>query len=100
MESMRVSLTEFCQHHQIDPSFVYSLQDHNIIEVEMVDEDACIVSDRQLFILEKFVRLHYDLHINLEGLDAIHHLLERMEHLQNEVKQLRTRLALYEAGDV
>ena len=42
---------------------------------------------------------NYDLSINLEGIDAIHHLLNRVEKLQAEVFRLKNRLLLYEADD-
>ena len=43
--------------------------------------------------------MYYDLSINLEGIDAIHHLLKRVEQLQAEVFRLKKRLHLYEADD-
>jgi hypothetical protein len=45
--------------------------------------------------LESLVRLYYNLHINLEALDAISHLLQRMGNLQKEVTIRRSRLRLY-----
>jgi len=42
------------------------------------------------------MRLHFDLHINLEGLDAVYHLLQRVENLQSEITSLNNKLRLYE----
>jgi hypothetical protein len=42
--------------------------------------------------LEKFVRLHYDLDINLEGIETINYLLERIEEMQKEIVNLRNKL--------
>ncbi|WP_337813549.1 chaperone modulator CbpM, partial [Parabacteroides johnsonii] len=41
-------------------------------------------------------RMYYDLSINIEGIDAIHHLLGRVESLQQEVNRLKSKLRLYE----
>jgi hypothetical protein len=49
-----------------------------------------------LHILEKIVRLYYDLDINIEGIDAVINLLQRMEDMQHEIVLLKNRLRLYE----
>jgi hypothetical protein len=46
--------------------------------------------------LEKIVRLHFELDINLEGIETIAHLLERMEGMQEKIVQLTNRLKAYE----
>jgi hypothetical protein len=40
--------------------------------------------------------MYYDLSINIEGIDAIHHLLKRMESMQQEIYSLHSRLRLFE----
>jgi chaperone modulatory protein CbpM len=52
--------------------------------------------ESQLTEVEKFVRLHYDLDINVEGIEAIGHLLEKLEAIQARNRQLQNRLGLYE----
>jgi len=46
--------------------------------------------------LEKFVRFYYELDINLEGIETISHLLERVNALQDELTMLKNRLGIYE----
>lgn len=94
-ERQYYSAREFCQHHHIEISFLYSLQEYGLLDVPEKAQDL-LLTPEQLETLEKLVRLHYDLHINLEGLDAIHHLLNRVEDLQQEVLSLRARLRLHE----
>ena len=50
----------------------------------------------QLYDVERYTRMYYDLSINIEGIDAIHHLLGRVESLQQEVNRLKSKLRLYE----
>ena len=45
--------------------------------------------------LERYTHLYYDLSINIAGIDAIHHMLERIELLQQEVRSLRNELEFY-----
>ena len=53
-------------------------------------------SASQLYDVERYTRMYYDLSINIEGIDAIHHLLGRVESLQQEVNRLKSKLRLYE----
>ena len=46
--------------------------------------------------IEKLVRLHYDLDINLEGIEAITYLLNRVKNMQAEIILLKNRLSIYE----
>lgn len=90
-----IPASEFCSHHNIEVSFIQSLQEYGLIQVTTI-EGSGFIEEEQLEDLEKMVRLHYDLQINLEGLDAIHHLLEQMKGLQHEMTSLKNRLRLYE----
>ena len=45
---------------------------------------------------EKMRRLHEELEINIQGLEAISHLLGKVEQLQSENVKLKNRLGLYE----
>jgi chaperone modulatory protein CbpM len=82
---------EFCTTCEIELSFISSLQDHGLLAIETIEQRTFIPA-HQLAQLEKFIRLHYDLDINIAGIEAISHLLERIESLQNELKMLRNRL--------
>jgi chaperone modulatory protein CbpM len=89
---------EFCIHHNIEISFIDSLQEYGLVELHTM-EGAGYINEEQLEDIEKMVRLHYDLNINLEGIDAITHLLHHMHSLQQDLAALRNRLRLYEPGD-
>ena len=40
--------------------------------------------------------MHYDLKINLEGIDAIYHLLNKIETLQQNLTATQNKLRLFE----
>ena len=93
-----IALDEFCVNHGIEISFISSLRQTGLIEITNVNETGFIEAG-QLQQLEKFVRLYYDLGINLEGIETINHLLNRINSLQDEITELRNRLRLYESNE-
>lgn len=94
-EENLVPADEFCSHYNIEFSFINSLQQYGLIELTTIEERGFIPSDK-LSDIEKFIHLHYDLEINIEGIEAISHILERMKNLQQELTSLKNRLRLYE----
>lgn len=86
---------EFCFSHQIEVSFINSLGEYGLIEIIEL-ENISYLPINQLHKIEKYLRLYYDLDINLEGIEAISHLLERMNELQSEIISLKNRLERYE----
>ncbi|MGV3686650.1 MAG: chaperone modulator CbpM [Daejeonella sp.] len=90
-----ISTDEFCVHHNIEFSFIRNLCDFGLLQTVMVDKTE-FIAESQLEKLERMLRLHRDLDINVEGIDAIDHLLERMRDLQAEIISLKNKLRLYE----
>ena len=90
-----IALDEFCTVHNIEVSFIYSLEQSGLIEITKI-RDASFIDADHLYQLEKFVRLYYDLDINLEGIETINYLLDRISSMQDEINNLRNKLRLYE----
>lgn len=90
-----ISVELYCRHEELDITFVHSLEERGLIQVVRREERIYLLPE-QLGQLERLARLHFDLDINLEGLEAINHMLERMEHMQGLVRSLQERLRLYE----
>jgi chaperone modulatory protein CbpM len=91
----KISLQSFCVTHQVELQFVESLYTAGVITV-LVEGEEKFIDESQLTALEKLTRLHRDLHINPEGIEALSHLLDKMEYMQQEIRQLRNRLRFYE----
>lgn len=99
METRDLILIEhFCTNHDIEFSFIDSLQAFGLIEV-VVHEDNKYLQQEQLKDVEKMMRMHYDLDINMEGIDVISHLLKRIDTLQHELRLAQNKLRLYENED-
>jgi len=90
-----ILITEFCECHHIQYSFINSLNEFGLLEIKVIEENEYI-DPEQLRELEKMMRLHYELDINMQGIDAIKHLLDRVSELQDEIRILRNRLKRYE----
>ena len=91
-----IKVDEFCLHHNIEISFIISLHHVGLIEIQTIEESS-FIEESQLQQLEKIIRLFYDLDINLEGIETIIHLLQRVNSMQDEIIALRNRLRLYES---
>jgi cell division FtsZ-interacting protein ZapD len=87
-----IPVADFCDHYHIEFSFV------RLVELTTVKEVQYLRAE-DLTELEKMARLHYELDINMEGIDAIKHILQRMDKLQQELNSLKSRLNLYERSE-
>lgn len=86
-----ILIAQFCLHYEVEPSFISSLHDFGLIRLlELHDERYLAVNEIRE--VERMVRLHYDLGINLEGIDAITILLKQIEELQQELMVAKNSL--------
>lgn len=90
-----IPANEFCIHHNIGLSFIYSLNESGLIETTTIEEKI-FVPVSQLNNLEKLVRLYYEMDINLEGIETITYLLKRINDMQQQIATLTNKLRLYE----
>jgi chaperone modulatory protein CbpM len=88
---------EFCVHHNIELSFIYSLKEIGLLETSGAGEKI-LVPAAELSKLEKLSRLYYEMDINLEGIETITWLLHRMDEMQQQMLRLSNRLSQYENG--
>lgn len=90
-----ISIQQFCEHYKVPITFIDALHEYELIEI-IVAKNENYLKITQLNEIEKMIRLHYDLEINLEGIDAIYHLLKQVEDMQNTITALNNRLRFYE----
>jgi len=90
-----IVLDEFCSNHHVEISFIRSLEEYGLVETIIVNEAICVRSNA-LSKLEQIVRLHQELNINPEGIDAISILLKRIENMQHQITELRNKLDFYQ----
>jgi hypothetical protein len=89
-----ISTTEICTYHDVEYTFISSLSDAGLVELTVVDQKPYI-PESELQKLEKMIRMHNELEINVAGIEAITHLLERVNKLHEELRVLRNRQRSY-----
>ncbi|WP_431136851.1 chaperone modulator CbpM [Psychroserpens mesophilus] len=90
-----ISIQQFCKHYKVPVTFIDALHEYELVEITITQKDNYIKTN-QLNDIEKMMRLHYDLDINFEGIDAIYNLLKQVEQLQSEITVLKNKLNSYE----
>ena len=98
MEKNWIIINEYCEKSHTDRDFLDLLEESGLIEIQDIDGQPCL-PDTQLGDLERYCHLYYDLSINIEGIDAIRHMLTRIEDLQREVHRLRRQLSRFRDSD-
>ena len=93
-----IAANDFCTYHHVEYNFIRSLNEAGLVEMTMVDQTDYI-PETQLQQLERMVRLHNELDINIAGIEAISHLLQRLEGIHEEMRVLRNKLNRYEGGN-
>lgn len=90
-----ITTEELCTRYQVEHTFIRSLNESGLLEVIRIEKREYVHCDK-IRDFEKMHRLHYDLEINMEGLEAINHLLKQVKKLQKKNQELRNRLGIYE----
>jgi chaperone modulatory protein CbpM len=95
METEFITITEYCVNYNIEPDFINLLEESGIITLTVINTEKYI-RITQLNELERYIHFHYDLQINVEGIDAIRHLLQKVNLMQEEIQSLKKQLQLHE----
>ncbi|PWK00667.1 MerR-like DNA binding protein [Flavobacterium araucananum] len=90
-----IQIKQFCLYHEIENTFITELHNYGLVEIIILEEDE-FLQPEQLPTVEKMIRLHYDLKINMEGIDVIANLLDKIEVLQQNLTTTQNKLRLYE----
>ena len=94
-EEQFIPVTVLCSQYSVEFSFIDELQNIGLIEIQIIEQNHFIHAD-QLAHLEKIMRLHQELKVNLEGIDVVMNLLEKERQLRDELTALKNRLRVYE----
>ena len=86
-----IATTDICTYHEVEYTFISSLSEAGLVELKIVNK-ATYIPESELQKLERMIRLHNELEINVAGIEAITHLLERVEQMQEEMRRLRNRV--------
>jgi chaperone modulatory protein CbpM len=86
---------DFCMHYNVEQTFIHSLHDAGLVQLTTIEE-RYFIPPSELPNLEKFSRFHYDLEVNIEGIEVISNLLEQINEMQHQMRDLKQKLSLYD----
>ncbi len=96
METKNLILIEqFCSNHNAEFSFINALHELGLIEVVVIENNRYLTHE-QLKDIEKMIYFHYELKINIEGIDAISNLLKQVNALQHELIVTKNKLRFFD----
>ena len=90
-----IPIPQLCSHYELEMSFFVNLSEIGLLQITTVETTSYIDLD-SIQKIEKIIHLHQDLEVNIEGIDVVFNLLQKMDSLQNEVTALKNRLRLHE----
>lgn len=90
-----IPVLHLCDLYQIEISFFKELNEEGLIEL-VSKQNSMYVHEEKLYKVERIIRIHRELNVNIEGIDVVLNLLEKVDTLQNEVYSMQSRLRLYE----
>jgi len=85
----------YCTQTKIEHSFITNLNEYGLISLTTIENETYILEE-EITEVERIRRLHYDLGINLEGIDALNHLMQKIADLEKENRVLKQKLLLFE----
>lgn len=90
-----IEVSKLCLHYNADISFFSNLNDYGLIEIVTIEKSQYILQDK-ISKIEKIMRLHDELDLNIEGIDVILNLLQKIDDLQTNLNSIKNRLKIYE----
>ena len=91
-----IPLPTLSTHYKVEIAFFNNLNEMGLLEIKTIEETQYIHPDA-IFEIEKIIRMHQELEVNIEGIDVVFNLLQKIEDLQNELTSIKNRLRLYES---
>jgi hypothetical protein len=90
-----VAAIDFCIYHNIELSFISSLNESGLIDITSIEEKI-FVPVSQLKHVEKLMRLNAEPDNNFESTETITYLLQRINDMHQHIVKLNDTLALRE----
>ncbi|PRZ27817.1 chaperone modulator CbpM [Flavobacterium granuli] len=90
-----IPLSTLSIHYKVELTFFDNLNEIGLIEIQTINQTQYVHQD-SIYEIEKIIRLHQELDVNIEGIDVVFNLLQKIDALQTELLLVRNRLQLYE----
>lgn len=90
--SERISREDLVKIYNIEITFFDELVSSGLLNIQ-TENEICYVMYEDLPTFEKLTNWHYDLEINLPGLEVIHEMLKKMDDLRLKNRELMNKLS-------
>lgn len=83
-----IPISILCEQYKLENAFFKSLTEYDLIDIVVVNEELFLRLE-QISNLERILRFHNELEINLAGIEVINNLLQKIDSLERELKSMR-----------
>ena len=90
--SEKISREELVKIYNIEITFFDELVDYGLLHIQ-IENNIQYLMYEDLPDLEKFANWHYDLEINLPGLEVVHNMLKKLDALNRRNRELMNKLS-------
>lgn len=90
--SERISREELVKIYNVEITFFDELVNSGLLNIQ-TENEICYLMYDELPTFEKLANWHYDLEINLPGLEVIHDMLKKMNDLRQRNRELMNKLS-------
>lgn len=88
MEATLFKIIDICQSNNIEITFIKELQQNGLIEITVIESQEFVYED-QVAQIQKYHNWYEDLELNIQGIEIVQHLLQKIENLQQQIKTLK-----------
>ena len=88
MEKTLFRVIDICKTNNIEYTFVHELHSNGLIQI-IVKEEQEYLEEEQVYHVERFSTWHYELDLNVQGIEVVSNLIDKIEELQRELKALK-----------
>ncbi|WP_185206432.1 chaperone modulator CbpM [Chryseobacterium sp. C3] len=97
--SERISREELVKIYNVEITFFDELVNSGLLNIHTENEIRYVMYE-DLPMFERFTNWHYDLEINLPGLEVIHEMLKKMDDLRQRNRELMNKLSAIDGNFV
>lgn len=98
MESQYFSFDDLCSMTELSSETLLEIVEHGVVEPRGTTPESWTFSTHMVTVTKKAIRLHQDLEIDWSGIALAISLLEELEEVRKENKELERRLRRFIAG--
>jgi hypothetical protein len=94
-----IAVKTFCLQHNIPADFILELHQHEIIQL-VIEKRNRFIPVKQLQELERIVRIYRDLQLDINGIQTVLHLVNRLQEKEAEITALRNQLNFFRGSNM